>query len=200
MNDPPNQVLYFKFQFLCKNGNKWPPLSWDMPYIMSWWAREKEQCIFTEWIHFNLLTKIVWSLFHKFICNFLHISYQQNIRFSPKICNAVSLTLPIIKGIFSDSNNIFLWHESGDVYKTNLFSIFQVYKLCMICVFKCTIDYCVVVYDKLTIALISRWKQFQLNSFGEMCFLEKNFIQIDSKIQIFKNVRTASMKYFWVCL
>ena len=23
----PTQVLYFKSQFLCKNGNKWPPLS-----------------------------------------------------------------------------------------------------------------------------------------------------------------------------
>ena len=28
----PNQVLYFKSQFLCKNGNKWPLLLWDMPY------------------------------------------------------------------------------------------------------------------------------------------------------------------------
>ena len=27
----PNQVLYFKSKFLCKNRNKWPPLSWDMP-------------------------------------------------------------------------------------------------------------------------------------------------------------------------
>ena len=23
----PNQVLYFESKFLCKNGNKWPPLS-----------------------------------------------------------------------------------------------------------------------------------------------------------------------------
>ena len=29
MYDLSNQVLYFKFQFLCENGNKWPPLSWD---------------------------------------------------------------------------------------------------------------------------------------------------------------------------
>ena len=30
----PSQVLYLKSKFLCKNGNKWPPLSWDMPYIL----------------------------------------------------------------------------------------------------------------------------------------------------------------------
>ena len=24
----------YRCQFLCKNGNKWPPLSWDMPYAM----------------------------------------------------------------------------------------------------------------------------------------------------------------------
>ena len=29
----PNQVLYFTFQSLCKNWNKWPPLSWDMSLV-----------------------------------------------------------------------------------------------------------------------------------------------------------------------
>ena len=31
----------------------------------------------------------------------------------------------IIKGIVSDSNNIFLWHESEDISKKNLFPKFQ---------------------------------------------------------------------------
>ena len=29
----PNQFLYFKTQFLCKNGNKWHLLSRDMPIM-----------------------------------------------------------------------------------------------------------------------------------------------------------------------
>ena len=41
------------------------------------------------------------------------------------------------KGIFSDSNNIFLWHESEDKQKKAYFQNFSwfnfyVYKLCMI--------------------------------------------------------------------
>ena len=35
------------------------------------------------------------------------------------------LKLFIIKGIFSASNNIFLWHESEDIHKKSLFSKFQ---------------------------------------------------------------------------
>ena len=43
----------------------------------------------------------------------------------------------IIKGIFSDSNNIFLWHESEDVNRKGCFQIFSWfqfynYQLCMI--------------------------------------------------------------------
>ena len=30
-----------------------------------------------------------------------------------------------VKGIFSDSNNIFLWHESEDINKKSLFPKFQ---------------------------------------------------------------------------
>ena len=33
----PQPSLYFKSKFLCKNGNKWPPLSWDMPFIDIWY-------------------------------------------------------------------------------------------------------------------------------------------------------------------
>ena len=32
---------------------------------------------------------------------------------------------PIMKEIFSDSNNIFSWHESEDINKKSLFSKFQ---------------------------------------------------------------------------
>ena len=43
----------------------------------------------------------------------------------------------ILKGIVSDSNNIFLWHESEDIYKKCYFQNFSwfqfyTYKLCMI--------------------------------------------------------------------
>ena len=33
--------------------------------------------------------------------------------------------LQVIKGLVSDSNNIFLWHESEDIYKKGLFPKFQ---------------------------------------------------------------------------
>ena len=54
-----------------------------------------------------------------------------------------------IKGIFTDSNNIFLWHESEDINGKKAhfqnFSWFQFYafKLCMIVCFIAPIDYCV---------------------------------------------------------
>ena len=34
-----------------------------------------------------------------------------------------------IKGIFSDSSNIFLWHESEDINKKNLFPKFQLIQI-----------------------------------------------------------------------
>ena len=53
--------------------------------------------------------------------------------------------------MFSDSNNIFLWHESEDINKKSLFPKFQLLpilhfqvNLCMIIVcFIAPIDYCV---------------------------------------------------------
>ena len=43
-----------------------------------------------------------------------------------KMHGTCTLTRPkTIKGIFSDSSNIFLWHESEDMKKTSLFPKFQ---------------------------------------------------------------------------
>ena len=46
--------------------------------------------------------------------------------------------MAILKGIVSDSNNIFLWHESEDIKKKGVFPKFQfitilyIYNLCII--------------------------------------------------------------------
>ena len=55
----------------------------------------------------------------------------------------------ILKGIVSDSNNIFLWHESEDINKKSLFSKFQLIPMSRFQVmhnyvrFIAPIDYCV---------------------------------------------------------
>ena len=55
----------------------------------------------------------------------------------------------IIKGIFSDSNNIFLWHESEDINDKSLFPKFQLFPILRFQVmhdyvcFIAPIDYCV---------------------------------------------------------
>ena len=66
-----------------------------------------------------------------------------------------SLSLPYftifasIKGIFSDSNNIFLWYESKDINKKSLFPKFQLILILHFQVmhdyvyFTAPIDYCV---------------------------------------------------------
>ena len=54
-----------------------------------------------------------------------------------------------LKGIFSDSNNIFLWHESEDIYKKSLNPEFQLIPILRFQVmhdymcFIAPIDYCV---------------------------------------------------------
>ena len=55
----------------------------------------------------------------------------------------------MIKEIFSDSNNIFLWHESEDIHKKGLFPKFQLIPILSFQVmhdyvcFITPIDYCV---------------------------------------------------------
>ena len=90
-----------------------------------------------------------------------------------------------IKGIVSDSNNIFLWHKSEDLNnnknknkKTNIpilcFQVMHDYTC-----FIAPIDYCVELslVDKTFCENCSHfiWKWFQPNSFGEMCFLEESY-------------------------
>ena len=51
---------------------------------------------------------------------------------------------PLFKGIFSDSNNIFLWHESEDINKKKLISKISVdsnfafWSYAWLCVFHCS--------------------------------------------------------------
>ena len=61
--------------------------------------------------------------------------------FHKKVC--------LFKGIFSDSNSIFLWHEAKDINKKSLFSKFQLIPILRnqamrdyVC-FIAPIDYCV---------------------------------------------------------
>ena len=44
----------------------------------------------------------------------------------PSPCAPTGVKVPwSLKGIFSDSNNIFLWHKSEDINKKKLFPMFQ---------------------------------------------------------------------------
>ena len=49
------------------------------------------------------------------------------------------------------------------------------------------------------IALISNWNNFSLIPFGELCFLEESYGNIQ-KIQILKILRAPSIQHQWVCL
>ena len=75
---------------------------------------------------------------------------------------AVSSLLLKLKGIFSDSNNIFLWHESEDINKKSLNPKFQ---LIPILRFQVMHDY--VCFISVKIALISYWNDFSLISLGK---------------------------------
>ena len=68
------------------------------------------------------------------------------------LCNPhglYTLLQKLVKGIFSDSNNIFLWHESEDTNEKSLFPKFQLIPILRFQVmqdyvcFIAPIDYCV---------------------------------------------------------
>ena len=74
----------------------------------------------------------------------------------------------IVKGIFSDSNNIFLWHESEDINKKSLLPKFQLIPILRLQVmhdyvhWHCSIDYRVklsLVYETLCPKLLSFHKE-----------------------------------------
>ena len=119
------------------------------------------------------------------------------------------MTVIDFKGIVSDSNNIFLWHESEDINKESLFPTFQ---LGLISRFQVMHDMCVSLRPQTTVLnkvsctrlsvkncshFILKW--FQPNSFGELCFLEESYGNMQ-KIQILKNLRAPSIHHQWVCL
>ena len=88
-----------------------------------------------------------------------------------------------LKGIFSDSNDILLWHESEDINKKSLFPKFQLIQILRFQVmhdyvcFIAPIDYCVelsLMFETFCESCSHfRLKWFQPNSFGEVCFWEK---------------------------
>ena len=90
----------------------------------------------------------------------------------------------MIKGIVSNSNNIFLWHKSEDINK-RLFPKFQLIPILSLQVmhdyvhWHCSKDYCVKLslvdktYAKSVSYFIRKW--FLLDSFREMCFLEESY-------------------------
>ena len=107
----------------------------------------------------------------------------------------VPLELSFFKGLFSDSSNIFLWHESEDITnkqtnkkqttttKKPLFPQVQLIPiLCELCCISLLHRLCVefVVVDESLCVNCSHFtlKWFQLNSFREMCFLEENYQQM----------------------
>ena len=104
-----------------------------------------------------------------------------------------------IKGIFIDSNNIFLWHESEDINKKGLFPKFQLIPILRFQVmhdYVCFIaptDYCAewsLVFETFC-ENCSHFKLnwFQPNSFEEVCFLE----------EIYENMQTFKFWKFWEC-
>ena len=107
------------------------------------------------------------------------------------------LQLVVFKGIFSNSNNIFFWHESEDINKKAYiqnFSWFQfcVFKLCMImCVSLTTLTTVLhkVLCPRLSGETCSHFilKWFQPNSIGEVCFLEESY----------KNMQKFKFWQFW---
>ena len=88
-----------------------------------------------EWVHCLFLFPFVLG---KFIYNIQLEALQNPISMNNKF-----------KGIFSDSNNIFLWHESEDINEKSLFPKFQLFPILRFQVmhdyvcFIAPIDYCV---------------------------------------------------------
>ena len=107
---------------------------------------------------------------------------------------------PTLKEVFSDSNNIILWHESEDILKKKLFPKFQLIPILRFHVmhdyvrFIAPIDYCVELslVDETFCENCSHFilKWLQPNSFGEMCFLEESYENMQ-KIQISTNLESA---------
>ena len=101
--------------------------------------------------------------------------------------------LLMVKGIVSDSNNIFLWHESEEINKTSSFPKFQLIPISRFQVmhdyacFIAPIDYCV---DRLSvkIALMSYWSDFSLIPFGGIVLLRG---------ELWKYAKNSNFEIFW---
>ena len=112
-------------------------------------------------------------------CHYLFISKSE-----------VQQSLIKIKGIFCDSNNIFLWYESENIIKKAYFQNFSsfqfyVFKLCMILCIS-LLPY-ITVLNKVFCENCSHFilKWFQPNLCGEVCFLEECTTKMQ-KIHILK--------------
>ena len=105
-----------------------------------------------------------------------HVSVISSLFLNFPLMLIAGIPLITLKGIFSDSNNIFLWHELDDKTKKVHFQNFScTFTSCNdYVVFHCYIDFWVklnIVNDNLCencCHFTLKW--LQLNSFGEMCF------------------------------
>ena len=96
-----------------------------------------------------------------------------------------------IKGLFHDSNNIILWHDSKDINKKSLLQKFELILILCLQVmhnyvwFITPIDCCVelIILDKTFCENCSHFikKWFQPNSFAEICFLEERYKKMQNK-------------------
>ena len=114
------------------------------------------------------------------------------------------------KGIFSDSNiiisDIYIHVDINKQLISNIsvVSKFTYISYAWLCVFHCSIDYCVeliIIYENLcqkSSHFKPKW--FLLNSFGKMCFLKESYKQMH-KFQVLTNLRASSKVWnHWVHL
>ena len=129
----------------------------------------------------------------------------RNFAFWPKSLQFKYVCFPshfeILKGIFSDSNNFFLWHESKDINGKSFFPKFQLITILRfelmhdyVC-FIVPIVHCVgwiLVYENFfKIALISYWNDLGLILLGKVGSIVESF-KIMQRIQILKILRAPS--------
>ena len=115
-----------------------------------------------------------------------------------------------LKGIFSDSNNIFLWYEIRTykqkklISKISVDSNFTFSSYAWLCVFHCSHRLLCWIKSRVRdfsvkIALISYWNNFSPTPVGK-CTSYRSAPQICKKIHILKILRVPSIWHQWVCL
>ena len=138
------KVLKFDFQIAC--------VCMCLLYLVreSWDWELSPCCLFTQGIDISRAFNLVLYNVHHWRKTY---KYRLVYGLEPGVWNRnlkhFTLKSCIIKGIFSDSNNIFLWHDSEDINKKSLFPKFKLIPILhfqvmhdYVC-FIAPIDYCV---------------------------------------------------------